>query len=304
MLYPDFNELVALKDLKLDLTQASRRASHATVLGGQHSPFRGQGLEFDSVRKYVPGDDIRNIDWRVTARTDSPHMKIFKEERERQILLCLDMNAAMRFGTRKTFKSVQAAHIVSLLGWRGIANQDRISACLFGDVPNGIEFFHPTRTKRSFSTLLKRLSEPSMDQHQISLGNAFQHISQIAQTGSLIYLISDFMELSKDFQQEANLSRLAKRCDVVLISVNDPADRSIFPVGTLGFCSAGDQKILIDTNNPIGRSAYEQQWIENRQKLHEIKARLKMPLIELTTESDIRRDLALGLKSLFRRKGR
>jgi len=302
MLYPDFNDLVALKDLKWDFAQASYRASHALALGGQHSPFRGQGPEFDSVRKYVPGDDIRNIDWRVTARTNSPHLKIFKEERERHVLLCVDMNSAMRFGTRKTFKSVQAAHIASILGWRGIANQDRISACLFGDVRNGIEYFPPTRTKRSFSKLLKRLSEPMSEQHEISLQNAFQHISQIAHTGSLIYFISDFMGFPQDCSLESNLNRLTKRCDVVLISVNDQADKSIYPVGALCFSSGKDQKILIDTNSFSGRTAYERQWIVNRQKLSETSSRLKIPLIELTTESDIRRDLALGLKSLFRRK--
>src|ERR1700722_4557819 len=128
MLYPDFNELAAFKDRRACLSHISQKAVKSIVPGNHHSPFRGQGLEFDSVRKYVPGDDIRNIDWRVTARTDSPHLKIFKEERERHILLCVDMNAAMRFGTKKTFKSIQAAHIAALLGWRGMANNDRISA--------------------------------------------------------------------------------------------------------------------------------------------------------------------------------
>lgn len=304
MLYPNFNDLVALKDWKLDLTQASSRVSHSGVLGGQHSPFRGQGLEFDSVRKYVPGDDIRSIDWRVTARTDSPHLKIFKEERERHILICVDMNTAMRFGTKKTFKSVQAAHIAALLGWRGMANHDRISACLFGDVPNGIEFFSPTRTKRSFSVMLKRLAEPVAENHQISLDHALQHINQAVHTGSLIYFISDFMSLGQDFHQNANVSRLVKKCDVVFIAVNDRADQAIVPVGNLGVRSIANEKIYVNTDSLNGRQAYEQQWHENRKTLHGMTSKLKIPLIELTTESDLRRDLALGLKSLSRRKKR
>jgi uncharacterized protein (DUF58 family) len=304
MLYPDFDDLVALKDLKLDLMQASSRLSHSTVLGGHHSPFRGQGLEFDSVRKYVPGDDIRHIDWRVTARTNSPHLKIFREERERNVLLCVDMNATMRFGTKKTFKSVQAAHIAALLGWKGMANHDRISACLFGDVPNGIEFFSPTRTKRSFSVMLKRLAKPAIEKHHISLDNVLQHLDKAAHTGSLIYFISDFMTITQDFQQNVNVNRLVKRCDVVFIAINDRADQSIFPVGNLGFNNMLNEKIYIDTHNELGRQTYEKQWQANRKILYEMTSRFKIPLIELTTESDLKKDFALGLRSLSKRKKR
>src|SRR5690348_13237596 len=103
MLYPDFDELVSYKNLKVG--GAPARLSQSLVAGGYRSSFRGRGLEFDSVREYVPGDDIRNIDWRVTARTGSPHLKIFQEERQRTVFLCVDTHAGMRFGTRKTFKS-------------------------------------------------------------------------------------------------------------------------------------------------------------------------------------------------------
>src|SRR5690349_8564243 len=105
MLYPEFDELISYKDLKLGRIK-SNSPSKSTQKGSQHSRFRGQGLEFDSVRQYLPGDDIRNIDWRVTARTGSPHLKIFQEEKLRHIVLCVDMNASMMFGTKKTFKSI------------------------------------------------------------------------------------------------------------------------------------------------------------------------------------------------------
>lgn len=295
MLYPDFDELIALKDWKMDARRNSSVLSHSHILGGHYSPFRGQGLEFDFVRKYVPGDDIRNIDWRVTARTDSPHLKIFKEEREREVLLCLDMNATMRFGTRKTFKSVQAARIAALLGWCAMADQERISACLFGDVPNGITFFAPTRTRKSFSSLLKSLSEPPSEQHHISLSHVLPQIGQVARTGSLIYLISDFMEI-KDLQEEGKIYRLSKRCDIIFISVNDLADQSICPSGILSFGS-GKETIQVNTDAVSGREAYEQQWKENREKLEALTSSLKIPLIKLTTESDICRELIFGLRN-------
>ena len=112
--------------------------------GDYASPFRGQGLAFHEVREYRFGDDIRSIDWRVTARTDKPHVKVFTEERERTVILCIDANAAMRFGTRGTFKSVQAARAAALLGWQANGSNDRVGCIVFGDVPGGMQFFAPT----------------------------------------------------------------------------------------------------------------------------------------------------------------
>lgn len=303
MLYPEFDELISYKDLKFNLAQSSYRSSKSLVQGGQHSPFRGQGLEFDSVREYVPGDDIRSIDWRVTARTGSPHLKIFQEEKLRHILLCIDMNASMRFGTRGTFKSVQVARIASLLGWQGIAHQDRISACLFGDVPGGIEFFTPKQNKMSFSQLLKRLSQASPEKHHVPLIEALRRINQAAHTGSLVYIISDFMDREEEKEQDVLISRLSKRCDIVFVTVNDPADKALIPVGRMGVFS-GHEKFVVNTNSLSGRQAYALQWEENRKSLYQKVTQFRIPLIELSTEADIKKDLWLALKSLSKRSRR
>lgn len=302
MLYPNFHDLVALKNRRSALKHRSNRSVRSIVPGNHHSPFRGQGLEFDSVREYVFGDDIRNIDWRVTARTGSPHLKIFKEDRERHIILCVDMNHSMRFGTKNTFKSVQAARIASLLGWQGISQQDRVSACLFGDVPGRMQFFAPKRTGKSFCAMLKMLAEPTTDQHQVPFVDVWQHISRTAHTGSLVYFISDFLDLKNDVQ--VHLNRLNKRCDVIFIAINDPADKSIYPVGALGFSAQSREKIYVNTDSIAGREAYEAQWMENRKRLYELTSRLKIPLIELATESDIPRDLPIALKTIGKRKMR
>jgi uncharacterized protein (DUF58 family) len=302
MLYPDFNELVGLKDRKSKLIHSSRRSVKSIVPGNHHSPFRGQGLEFDSVREYVFGDDIRCIDWRVTARTGAPHLKLFREDHERHMTICVDMNASMRFGTKNTFKSIQAARVAAYLGWKGLAQHDCISACLFGDVPEGIRLFPPKRTGRAFCQMLKVLAEPFDKEYEISINTALQHITKASHTGSLIYFISDFMELDKEFQHDIGLSRLNQRCDVVFIAINDRADSSISPVGTVKFSSNKSNKMFINTDSVAGREAYTELWKENRSRLYEVSSKLKIPLIELTTESDIHRDLVLGLKSISKRK--
>lgn len=302
MLYPDFNDLLSYKERKFDKMQLARRKVSSTAPGNHHSPFRGQGLDFDAVREYVPGDDIRNIDWRVTARTGSPHLKLFKEEKERHTIICVDMNAAMRFGTRNTFKSIQAARCASLLGWRSLAHQDRISGCFFGDVSGGLHYFASKRTRQALCLMLKMLAEPPAEQHRVPTETALKHICKVAHPGTLIYLISDFMDLSPNFSKESGLSHLNKGCDVVFISINDAADQALVPAGVIGFCGQDAEKVYINTDSLKGRETYTAQWKENRKMLKTLTECFKIPLIELTTESDIHRDLLLGLKSIGMRK--
>jgi uncharacterized protein (DUF58 family) len=299
MLYPDFNNLLSYKRGRLDKIEINRRKVVMTGPGNYNSSFRGRGLEFDAVREYVPGDDIRSIDWRVTARTGSPHLKIFKEEKEHHTIICIDMNSYMRFGTRNTFKSVQAARSASFLGWRALARQDRISSCFFGDVPNGINYLRSKERGQTLSTMLKTLTEIPKEKHEIPLEIALNHISRFAHSGSLIYIISDFIELSPNISAE--LSRLNKNSDVVFISINDPADKVLIPAGMICFSKENNQKILINTNNVKGRQAYTLKWEENRRTLNSLTKQFKIPMIELSTESDIHSDLLLGLKKIAKR---
>jgi uncharacterized protein (DUF58 family) len=234
----------------------------------------------------VIGDDIRNIDWRVTARMGAPHLKLFKADHERHRMILVDRNGSMQFGTRNTFKSVQAAKAAALLGWQGINACDRVSAALFGDVKGGVQFFSPHRTEKSFSAVLKALCQPSSENHPISISAAVAKMAHVAHTGSLVFLISDFMGLNKDLIQDPALRLLNKKCELVLISINDPADQSLYPLGLIQ-CSLGKDKVIVNTSNSKGREAYAAQWKENRELLYALTSALKVPLIELTTESDI-----------------
>jgi uncharacterized protein (DUF58 family) len=304
MLYPDLNDLMALKNRKSKLVPPSNRLAKSNLSGNYTSPFRGQGMEFDSVREYVLGDDIRNIDWRVTARTGSPHLKLFQIERERQVIICVDMNASMRFGTKNTFKSIQAARAAAILGWQALDQNDRVSACLFGDVVQGLQYLPPKRSRQSLFNLFKTLAHPPIEHHQVMIKDTLEHVIQKAHAGSLIYVISDFMEISKTPQYEKVLRRLGHGFETVFISINDAADKTLFPVGILG-CSANQtEKLYINTDSIAGIKAYEAQWSENREHLYEMTSRSKIPLIELTTQSDIHRDLIFELKNRAKRKKR
>lgn len=301
MLFPDFNELVAHKAKTSRLAFNSDRSMTSLASGDFHSPFRGQGLEFEEVREYAHGDDIRNIDWRVTARTNAPHTKVFKEERERSVLLCVDINSAMRFGTRNTFKSVQAARIAALLGWQANSNNNRFGACLFGDVKEGMQFIDFQRSRASLWAALKQLSDTTINAQAeyIALDSVLNHINKAAPTGALIYIVSDFAKVGDHLEQQ--LSRLRRRCDVVLITVDDAADQTIPPIGTVLF-SGEEGKVYVNTNSQSGRESYAEQWLQIREKLQQITTKLGIGIISISTESDVHKDLVFGLKRIVLRR--
>ena len=120
----------------------------------------------------------------MTARTGKPHTKVFKEEHERSIIICVDVNEAMRFGTRGTFKSLQAARAASLLGWQASCGRDKLGACLFGDVPDGMRFFEPSRSRASLWGMFKQLSDrnPIPREQPISLEDVLRHINKASPT--------------------------------------------------------------------------------------------------------------------------
>ncbi len=300
MLYPDFNELVTLKGHASRLSLTSNRAVTSASIGDHSSPFRGQGLEFEEVREYAAGDDIRSIDWRVTARTGSPHTKIFKEERERSVIICVDANATMRFGTRGTFKSVQAARVAALLGWQANSNRDRLGACIFGDVPEGMQFFAPKRSRTSLWAMLKQLSDKSIatQPQAITLGNTLQHINKAAPTGALVYIISDFGSFSEELEQQ--LANLQKRCNIVLLAIDDPADHTIPPAGMLLCSKNTKKKCYVNTDSQSGRESYSRIWQENRRRLERIASRFGVHIVSIITDSNIQRKLALELRRISR----
>jgi len=298
MLYPDFSELVGMGSKPNRLELASERPTLAAAPGNYASPFRGQGLTFHEVREYRPGDDIRIIDWRVTARMNKPYMKVFTEDRERIVMLCVDANATMRFGTRSTFKSIQAARAAALIGRLANGSHDRVGCVLFGDVPEGLQFFRPARSRRALWQSLRLLSRPKTGDYKetVPLEAALQNINRIAPTGSLIFVISDFYPIRESLEQ--NLNNLRQRTDIVLVRIDDPADGVIPPIGSVWFSDENDRAVAIDTNSRAGQEAYAKQWQDSRTRLENICLRCGVNIIELHTDRDVHDDLVPALRYL------
>jgi uncharacterized protein (DUF58 family) len=204
----------------------------------------------------------------------------------------------MRFGTRGTFKSVQAARAAALLGWQANDRNDRVGSIVFGDVPKGIAYFAPVRSRQSLWQTLKLLSLTTQGANSapVSLETALKYVERVAPTGTLLLVIGEFPDATE--MLERRLTNLRRTCDVVLIPINDPADRGIPAMETVVFEDQAGLDLTLDTDSSVGREAYARQWRENRQRLEDIAARRRVGIVDLHTDKDVYTDLLLGLRRL------
>ncbi len=228
-------ELVRFKSLAHMLSLAPRHRAASQLAGAEKSLFRGRGMEFDEARHYQPGDDIRSIDWRVTARTGKTHTKIFREERERPIFVFLDLSASMHFGTQLLFKSVQAAHVAALIAWAGVARGDKLGGIVFNESQD-IESKPRAQTKNAlhFLNAVVNMQNASVNSLSTQTGNsaptdafltALQRMHFLAKPGSLIHIISDCQNLSGE--HFTLLGELSRHCEVQVNVIQDPFEREL-----------------------------------------------------------------------------
>lgn len=296
-LQPHLDDLLELRHKARSLGLASHHLVNSKFSGLYASVFRGFGLDFEEVREYREGDDIRNMDWNVTARTNLPHMKVFKEEREREVMICVDAGAHMNFGTRGTFKSVQAARAAALLGWAANNHHDRTGGLLFGR--EGIEYFRPERGRRGLWRLLHGLSRAPQEGEagaggQGRIADALVKLAKGSGTGSLVFVIGEFNRDCADLERP--LGHLRQRHSVMLLPVDDPADSEIPAMGRVAFRTLSGELLEVDTDEPEGRAAYAGEWEGRRRELLNMTNRLGISLQPLRTNEDVHRALAEGLQ--------
>lgn len=270
--------------------------------GHYYSLFKGRGMEFDEVRPYQPGDDVRTIDWRVTARTGKPHTKLFREERERAVILWVDYRSSMFFATQRAFKSVLATKAAALFAWMAAIEGDRLGGLLFSD--SGHEEFRPQRGKLAVLHFLKKLASHSSrqfavmdseDENKVDKQQALLRLRRVARPGSLIILISDFYGF--DEQMESHLANLAKHNDVALLYTYDPLECELPPAGSY---RVSDERntVSIDTSNKKTRDQYQQRFMRHLSFLEIICLRYKVRFVPCSTADDIQDTLkaAFGLR--------
>lgn len=300
----EFNEAVQINVpllVRLNRFGSSLPLDTARVLarqsGDYQSPFKGRGMEFDESRLYQPGDDIRNIDWRVTARSGKPHTKLFREERERPVFLWVDFRQPMFFATRGRYKAVVAARLASLLAWSAVAHGDRVGGVIFAE-----EVHHelkPQRGKTAALRLIRQMvehsawhAEPAQSSHPGAGGRALVRLRRVARPGSLAFLLSDFRDL--DEPAESQLIRLSRHSELIMIFIHDPLERELPPAGRYPL-SDGRDEYLLDTFDRGGVEHYRQRFLERLARLEALARRYGMHLIHCSTRDDPLAVLQAGL---------
>ncbi len=285
------------------LIQLSRHAGNVamdklsirSILSGNYlSKVKGRGMEFDEVRLYMPGDDVRSLDWRVTARTGKPHTKLYREERERPVFISVDFRSAMFFATRGVFKSVLAAKLAALIAWGGNHHGDRVGGQIFTD--DLTAEFKPRRGKQAILHWLKRLAELSsanvikngsntsnLEGHSQGLNNALDRLYHHARPGSLIFVIGDFRGM--DAMARATLTRLSLHCDLVLIFVYDPLEKKLPPSGRYRI-RIGEKKLTLNTADSKMVLAHHERFEQryNELRLLALKNRMRFLPCETTDQ--------------------
>ncbi len=296
MLYPNFSELIKLQAASTGNILKNKYNQNSLTAGDYNSLFRGQGMEFDSVRPYIVGDDIRYIDWRVTARTHKPHIKTFQAECDRKIMLIVDSNSYMRFGTRGTFKSIQAARAVALLAGMGFKNRDRVGGLVFGDIAEGVKFFPPTRQRAAAWSLFKLLCEPNVISKQlITLEFALRQLKHIS-PGTLIFLITDLEAIIATNVQL--FAEIKAKGDLILLPIVDPIDSNFPELSNVVCTNNAGLEVNINAVSAATRKKYAELWHAEQNQLKNILKKYKLKLITLKTNQAVHRDLNYGLQQL------
>lgn len=231
------------------------RLVNESLAGEYHSVFKGRGMEFDEVREYQHGDDIRTIDWNVTSRAGHPFVKRYVEERELTVMLLVDVSASGAFGSREKTKSEVAAEISALLAFSAIKNHDRVGAILFSDRVE--KFIPPRRGSTHVLRVIRELLFYRPVCRGTSIQRALEHLSHVVRKRAVVFLISDLL----DQGFEASLKVANRRHDVVIIHIVDPRERVLPDVGILEVRDAETGEVmLLDTSLARVRTAYRDHW--------------------------------------------
>jgi len=275
----------------------TRRIVNNVMAGEYHSAFKGQGMEFNEVKEYSAGDDVRTIDWNVTARTGEPFVKRYIEQRELTVIFAVDVSASQMFGSLKRRKRSLAAIITAVLAFSAIRNNDRVGLMLFSDK---VECYVPPKKGRKHALRVVRdlIRQPESQGTDITL--ALQTLNRLQRRKSIVFLLSDFQQ--PDIRRALSVTR--SRHDLIAISITDPREITIPAVGlvTLEDAESGE-RFVIDTSSRKVREELQARLKTRRDEARRLLSSLKIDHIELRTDEDFASPIVAFFTTRIKRKG-
>src|SRR5436190_10797579 len=270
-----------LRQVRL-LELRTRGLVNSLFAGEYRSVFKGQGMEFSEVREYQPGDEVRSIDWNVTARMRKPYVKRYIEERELTVMLAVDLSGSERFGTRRRFKSELASELAAVIAMTAIRNNDRVGTLLFTDK---VELVVPPKKGRKHALRLIRdllVFEP--EGRGTDIAGATDYLNKMLPSKTIVFLVSDFM--APDIERPLKL--LAQRHDLVAVTVEDPSELELPDIGMARFMDPETgETIDVDTSDPKVREAYDWNTNEEREQRKHLLRRLAIDEVNVRTDGSI-----------------
>jgi uncharacterized protein (DUF58 family) len=282
---------------KVRRIEISTRGLVNQVFSGEyHSVFKGRGMSFAEVREYTYGDDIRNIDWNVTARTGSPHVKVFEEERELTVMLAVDVSASGEFGTRERMKDELAVEICALLAFSAIQNNDKVGLIIFSDRVE--KFVPPRKGKRHVLRVLRELLHHQPEGRGTDVGVALEYLMHVTKRRAVTFVVSDF--ISKDFAKA--LAVAGRRHDVVAVRIRDRGESALPPVGLIELEDAeSGERVVVNTSDEYFQRAFAREVRDVDERLRKIFRRSKVDVIDLHPDEPYVRPLMKFFKDRERR---
>jgi uncharacterized protein (DUF58 family) len=267
-----------------------RQPVASLLAGGHAAKVRGRGLDFEEIRKYLPGDDPRTIDWRVTARTRTPHSRVFTEERERPVLLVVDQRIGMFFGSVRMMKSVAAAEAAALAAWRTVAVKDRVGGVVYND--SELVEIRPQRTRTTVMRLLGVIADqnralrvdPPAAPNPGMLNEALRRAARLATHDFLVVLLTD--AAGADAHTKELLTTIARHNDVLVSFVFDPLEADLPDAGRL-VASDGDRQMEVDTASGSLREEFRRGFAEQRAAAKRFLLTREVPVLPLCTDADV-----------------
>ena len=277
----------------------TRALSHQVFAGEYHSAFKGRGMAFSEVREYQWGDDVRNMDWNVTARMNAPYVKVFEEERELTVVLLVDISRSGLFGTAVKTKREQIAEIAATLSFSAILNNDKVGCILFSDRVE--KFIPPAKGRTHFLHIIREILEYEPQHDGTDIGEALRYLTNAIKKKCTAFVLSDMLDVSADGtpRYEDALKVAVNRHDVSVIRVSDPRERTLPNVGLVHAKDAetGASR-WINTGSRSVRSAYGKWFQDATERADRLLLRYQVDRVDIATNEDYVR----GLMALFHRR--
>ena len=292
-LYASLEELVEQKKYLPYIKQRHNNVTSDNV-GNIRSAFKGRGVELEEIRQYEFGDDVRDIDWRVTARLGDTYTKIFSEEKDREVYVVLDLSPYMIFGTKKELKSVSASKLTALLGWQSLANKDRFGLVLFDGIKTRI--FKSQNNQKNLMPILKAISQTSKsilstkEYTSKDIKESLQYLQYNLKGRAMIFVISDFKNITDDSLK--TLVALTKRNKVYCLNVYDYIEE-VPPSSGEYLAEYSNQKVSFNTSSSAFKDAYYEYFAEKRKTMENFCKRFKCQYINIRTDKPLHKQLKI-----------